>query len=60
MEYTDLCNYCRTKNVVDYGDENDLTLPDIGGFTCYKCKKENLCDDAEPHDTIVQGKETLF
>lgn len=39
------CVGCKATNLVDAGDMSDMTIEDIGGFTCYRCGAHNVFDD---------------
>lgn len=40
--YQEKCKYCKKVCWVNNGDENDSTLQDYDGFSCWGCKKHNL------------------
>lgn len=41
------CEKCQTKNWINQGDLEDLTIPDVEAFECWKCHhKQWLADEA--------------
>ena len=43
---------CQTPNLVDNGDLEDMTVPDVDGFRCYSCGTGNaLSENGEVTET---------
>ena len=45
MWFESNCCNCKTPNLIDNGFCSDLTVADIEGFVCWKCKANNAFDD---------------